>query len=160
MSTRARVQVAMSTSTGHRTVHGVSQKPPCEHSFCDTAARGVGSGWHFAPPPPRTAVMIMFSTRELLVMCGCMPPATWSARMRARSASQLGQNFAFERDGSKDRRSHVTPTGTAFFVHGRDSGSYTHVQRARVTVRVNAGVHRGLGAIMPKKSRKKKSRDI
>ena len=80
--------------------------------------------------------------------------------MRARSASQLGQKFAFERDGSKDRRSHVTPTGTAFFVHGRDSGSYTHVQRARVTVRVNAGVHRGLGAIMPKKSRKKKSRDI
>ena len=76
--------------------------------------------------------------------------------MRARSASQLGQNFAFERDGSKDRRSHVTPTGTAFFVHGRDSGSYTHVQRARVTVRVNAGVHRGLGAIFAQESRKKK----
>ena len=75
--------------------------------------------------------------------------------MRALLPSRLGQNFAFERDGSKARRSHVTPTGTAFFNHGRDSGSYTHVQRARVTVRVNAGVHRGLGAIMPKKSRKK-----
>ena len=59
--------------------------------------------------------------------------------------SQLGQNFAFERDGSTARRSHVTPTGTAFFIHGRDSGSYTHVQRARVTVRVNAGVHRIFG---------------
>ena len=62
--------------------------------------------------------------------------------------------------GTARRRSHVTPTGTAFFIHGRDSGSYTHVQRARVTVRVNAGVHRCLGAIMPKKSRKKKSRDM
>ena len=36
----------------------------------------------------------------------------------------------------------LPPTGTAFCVHGRDGGSYTHVQRARVTVRVNAGVHR------------------
>jgi len=28
--------------------------------FCDTAVRGVGSGWHFAPPPSCSAVMIMF----------------------------------------------------------------------------------------------------
>ena len=89
-------------------------------------------------------------------MCGCMPPATWSARMRARSASQLGQKFAFDRDGSKDRRSYVTPTGTAFFIHGRDSGSYTHVQRARVTVRVNAGVHRTFGRHLAQESRRKK----
>ena len=76
--------------------------------------------------------------------------------MRARSASQLGQNFAFERDGSKDRRSHVTPTGTAFFIHGRDSGSYTHVQRARVTVRVNAGVHRMFGRHLAQEEKKNK----
>ena len=64
--------------------------------------------------------------------------------------SRLGQNFAFERDGSTARRSHVTPTGTAFCVHGRDGGSYAHVQRARVTVRVNAGVHESKVAILLK----------
>ena len=99
MSTRARVQVAMSTSTRlvirlDQTVHGVSQKPPSEHGFCNTAVRGVGSGWHFAPPPSCTAVMIMFSSRELRVMCRCMPPATWSAKMlRALSAVAVGTEF-------------------------------------------------------------------
>ena len=62
--------------------------------------------------------------------------------------------FAFEQDGSTGRRSHVTPTGTAFCIHGRDSGSHTHVQRARVTVRVNAGVHRIKVAIMPNVEKK------
>ena len=76
--------------------------------------------------------------------------------MRALLPSRLGQNFAFERDGSKARRSHVTPTGTAFCIHGRDGGSYTHVQRARVTVRVNAGVHRIFGRHLRSRVEKKK----
>ena len=36
--------------------------------------------------------------------------------------------------------------GHSLCSHGRDSGSYPHVQRAHVTVHVNAGVHRILVA--------------
>ena len=93
MSTRARVQVAMSNSAGHRTVHSVSAETTIPEGFFDSVVRGVGSGWHFAPPPSCTAVMIMFSSRELRVMCGCMPPATWSAKMRALSAVAAGTEF-------------------------------------------------------------------
>ena len=74
-------------------------------------------------------------------------------RPDARTECRRGwdMNFAFQRDGSTDRRSYVTPTGTAFCIHGKDSGSYyTHVQCARVTVRVNAGVHRIFGRHLAK----------
>ena len=59
MSTRAR-------ASGHVNQHWSSDcawrvaETTISEGFCDTAVRGVGSGWHFAPPPPRTAVMIMF----------------------------------------------------------------------------------------------------
>ena len=157
MSTRARVQVAMSTSAGHRTVHGVSQKPPFRARFLRH-----GSAWRWVWVALRATTFLLCRHDHVFLRASCLscagacllqpgPPGC------ARGVpSQLGQKFAFDRDGSKDRRSHVTPTGTAFFIHGRDSGSYTHVQRARVTVRVNAGVHRTFGRHLAQRVEEKK----
>ena len=70
MTTHVCAQVAMSTSTGHRTVHSVQWKSPSEQGFCDSVARSVGPGWQFAPPPPCTAVRPgSCFLRAIYVMC-------------------------------------------------------------------------------------------
>ena len=154
-------------ASGHVNQHWSSE---CVHDVAETAIfkgffrQGCAWRWVWVALRATTSlhcrhdhVFFARATCHVRVHASCN-----QVRPDARAACRRGWDMdqAFQREGSTDRRSHVTPTGTAFCIHGRDGGSCPHVQRARVTVHVNAGVHRIFGGHLAKRKKLTGARNL